>query len=167
MDKINLANWSRIFGNTKQQLVFAGEHYTDLQLSFEEEGLVTGSIQHEVTPGMQLVELSVNSGKPFQLVEEDAKESAASVFVLEGAADSCFSNLDHSLQLNKNHHNLQYNPQFAGRHTITSPVFHAITVTYDLPFLERLLQTDENRSIGQLANCIGQKKTWVAATSAL
>src|SRR5688572_16035417 len=103
MDKINLANWDRIFGNTKQQLAFASEHYTDVQLSFAEDGLASGYIQHIATPGIQLVELSVNAGKSLQLEEEDAKESAESVFVLEGAANSVFHNLDHSLQLNKNH----------------------------------------------------------------
>ena len=101
MDKIHLAGWDRIFGKTQQQLVFANDHYSDLRLSFEEEGLMSGTIHHVATPGMQLVELSVNSGKSFQLVDEEEKESAESVFVLEGSAHSQFHNLEHSLQLNK------------------------------------------------------------------
>jgi AraC family transcriptional regulator, transcriptional activator of the genes for pyochelin and ferripyochelin receptors len=167
MDKINLTHWNRIFGNTRQELQFASGHYTDVQLSFNEPGLAEGSIRHVAAPGMQLIELSLKAGKPFQLVEEDLTEGAESVFVLDGAAESRFQNVPTTVALKKNNHNLQYNPAFGGEHVITSPTFRAITISYDLEFLKRLTQTAEDRSIAQLANSLEQKKTWMATSNAM
>ena len=167
MDKINLSHWNRLFGNTSTEQVFATAHYADHHFSFEEPGLAKGSIRHVATPGMQLIELSLNAGHPVQLEEEEWKESAESVFIIEGAAESRFQNLSSSLQLKKNNHNLQYNPAFGGEHLITSPGFHALTISYDLGFLQRILHSDENRSIAALANSLEKKKTWMAANNAM
>ena len=93
MDKINLAQWNRIFGNTRQDLLFATGHYSDHRVRFDEPGLIRGSIRHVGTPGMQLIELSLQSENPFQLVDEEFNESAESVYILEGAAESRFQNL--------------------------------------------------------------------------
>ncbi|MBO9154718.1 helix-turn-helix transcriptional regulator [Chitinophaga sp. GCM10012297] len=166
MDKINLANWNDIFGKTEQKVLFASERYTDLHFCFEEPGLASGSIRSVSTPGMQLTELSLHSGQPFQLSDEP-KETAESVFLLDGGAESQFHNISAPLLFNKHHHNLQYNSQFGGTHTISSPRFHALTITYDLSFLHELFESDENRSIGQLANAVQRGETFLASHCAL
>ncbi len=126
MDKINLGNWSEIFEKTKQQVVFTSERYIDLHFRFEEPGLLSGYVQSVSTPGMQLTEFFLNACQTFCLVDEEPKETAESVFVLNGISESNFHNLSSSLRFNKNHHNLQYNQQFGGEHIISSPGFHAL-----------------------------------------
>jgi len=167
MDKINSANWGDVFARTEQRVVFASERYSDVHFQFEEPGLASGFIQSVSTPGMRLTEFSLNAGKPFQLVDQDVSETAESVFVLNGAADSHFHNLSAPLQLSEYHHNFQYNNQFGGQHIIGSTGFHALTITYDLDFLKELLQSDDNSCIGQLASCVHGKKPYIATPKAL
>src|SRR5688572_4592973 len=119
MDKINLENWNNVFEKAEQQVVFASDRYNDFQFRFEEPDLASGSIKTLVTPGMQLTEFEMHAGQPFQLVDGDAKETAESVFVLDGNSESRFHNLSSPLSFNKNHHNLQYNCQFGGDHIIS------------------------------------------------
>ena len=80
MDKLNLANWIDVFSRTEQQVLFVSDRYTDIRFRFEEPGLISGFIQSVSTPNMQLTEFFLNAGKPFQLVEEETKETAESVF---------------------------------------------------------------------------------------
>src|SRR5436190_21164342 len=145
MEKINLAHWDRVFGKISVQQVFATQHYSDHCFRFEEDGLAKGSIRHVATPCMQLIELSLNTGQPVRLVEEEWKESAESVFIIDGAAESKFPNFSSSLHLKKANHNLQYNPDFGGEHLITTPGFHALTVSYDMDFLQRILHNGDNQ----------------------
>lgn len=167
MDKLNSANWSDVFARTEQRVVFASERYSDVHFQFEEPGLASGFIKSVTTPGMRLTEFSLNAGKPFQLVDQETTETAESVFVLNGAADSYFHNLSSPLQLSQNHHNFQYNNQFGGEHIIGSTGFHAITITYGLDFLSELFQNDDNSSIGELASCVHSKKPYVATPKAV
>ena len=167
MDKINLANWNTIFSKTNQQVLFASERYTDMRFQFEEPGLVSGSMNFVHTPGMQLTEFYLNTNKPVQLMDDVLKETAESVFVLEGTSESHFENLSLALAFNKNHHNFQYNDQFGGKHVIHSQRFQAITITYELNFLKELLQTDTNSSIGQLATCVHNKKNYLPVSKSM
>ena len=166
MDKINLANWNEIFSNTEQEVVFASQRYTDLRLRFEEPGLLSGFVQSVHTPGMQLTEFFLNADQPLRLVDAENTETAESVFVLDGASESRFHNLAAPLRFQKYHHNFQYNHQFGGEHTISAPRFHALTVTYNLDFLKQLLQSDDRRSIGQLAESLHAHKTYLATSRA-
>src|SRR6187401_556025 len=105
----------------------------------------------------------MSAGKPFQLVDNDVNETAESVFVLNGGAQSNFHNMHSSLQFGKNHHNFQYNKHFGGEHVIDAEGFHALTITYEMDFLQQLFQTDDNSVLGQLANSVQAKKTYVAS----
>jgi AraC family transcriptional regulator, transcriptional activator of the genes for pyochelin and ferripyochelin receptors len=167
MDKINLANWNTIFSRTNQQVLFASERYTDMRFQFEEPGLVSGYMHSIRTPGMQLTEFCLNSDNPVQLMDDVSKETAESVFVLDGISESHFENLSSTLTFNKNHHNFQYNDQFAGMHVIHSPRFQAMTITYDLNFLKELLQTDTTTNIGQLASSVHNKKTYLPVSNSM
>ena len=167
MDKIDLANWKGIFATTEERVVFASERYTDVHLSFEEPGLASGFIQSVTAPYMTLIEVSLNAARPVRLADQVINETAESVFMLEGSAESRFHNLSSKVLLHRNNHNFQYNHQFGGEHIIHSPTFHVMSITYDMQFLKQLSQADDNRSIGQLANCIQGKKTWIAGTKAL
>lgn len=166
MDTIHLAHWSTVFGRAEQNQLFASDRYVDCQFYFDEPGLASGSIHTIATPGMQLTELYIQAGKPFRLFDEP-RETAESVFVLEGQVESRFPNLASPLTFNKHQHNLQYNQTFGGEHIIHSPGFHALTITYDLSFLHQLFTSDDSRGMGQLANCVQQKKTFLANRRAL
>jgi AraC-like DNA-binding protein len=167
MDKINLANWSNIFSTTKQQVIFASGRYTDVHFQFEEPGLVSGFVKTVAMPGMELTEFSLDAGRPMLLVDENSKESAESVFVLDGASESHFNNIGVALQCNKNQHNFQYNSEFGGKHMIHSSTFHALSITYDLSFLKQVLQNQDGNSIGKIADCVHGQKTFVANNNAL
>jgi AraC-like DNA-binding protein len=129
--------------------------------------LASGFIQSVRTPGMRLTEFSMSSGKPFQLVDNDMSETAESVFVLNGGAQSNFHNMSSSLQFGKNHHNFQYNKYFGGEHIIDADGFHALTITYELDFLQQLFQTDDNSVLGRLASSVQVKKTYMASNKTL
>lgn len=167
MDKINLAKWDHVFTRAEQRLVFASDRYTDLQFHFEEPELASGFVQAVTTPGMQLTEFFMNAGQPFQLIDDSPKEAAESVFVLNGSSQSYFHNISSPLSFNNGHHNLQYNHEFTGNHIISTSCFHALTITYDMHFLKGLLQNDDTRSIGELAECVHGRKTYLAAQQAL
>jgi AraC family transcriptional regulator, transcriptional activator of the genes for pyochelin and ferripyochelin receptors len=167
MDKINSANWSDVFERTEQQLVFSSERYSDVHFRFEEPGLASGFIKSVSTPGMRLTEFSLSAGKSFQLVDSEMSETAESVFVLNGGAQSNFHNVSTSLQFGKGHHNFQYNKHFGGEHVIDASGFHALTITYEMDFLQQLFQTDDNSVLGRLANSVQAKKTYVASGKTL
>jgi AraC family transcriptional regulator, transcriptional activator of the genes for pyochelin and ferripyochelin receptors len=167
MDKINLANWDNTFEKAEQRIVFASGRYTDLRLSFEEAGLATGYLQSVLTPGMRLTEISLSAGRKFRLVDNETSEAAESVYVLNGTAESHFHNMQSRLALSKNRHNFQYNHHFGGEHIISSANFHALAITYDLNFLKELLQNDDDKNIGQLADCIHSKKNYLANINSL
>lgn len=167
MDKINLGNWTEIFAKTEQQVVFSSERYTDLHFRFEEPGLTSGFVKSVITPGMQLNEFFLDAGHPIQLFDEEAKETAESVFVLNGESESSFYNLSSPLGLKKSHHNFQYNQHFGGKHIISSSGFHALTITYDLNFLKQLLQNDTHSTIVHLGDCIYSQKAYLANSKAL
>jgi AraC family transcriptional activator of pyochelin receptor len=166
MDKINLANWDQIFGKAEQRIVFASDRYTDSQFHFEEPELAAGSIKSLTTPDMQLTEFYMQAGQPFQLIDDSPKEAAESVFVLNGSSQSQFHNHSSTLSFNKGQHNLQYNREFTGSHIISTPCFHALTITYAPNFLKGLLQSDDP-AIERLANCVHGAKTWLASHHAL
>ena len=136
MDKINLANWKGVFGTTEERVLFASERHTDVHLRFEEPGLASGFIQSVTAPHMTLIEVSLNVARPVQLVDQVINETAESVFMLDGSAESHFHNLSSPVLLHKNNHNFQYNHQFGGEHIIHSPTFHAMSITYDVQFLK-------------------------------
>ena len=167
MDKIDLANWKGIFGTTEERVVFASERHTDVQLRFEEPGLASGFIQSVTAPDMTITEISLHAARPIQLVDQVMNETAESVFMLDGSAESHFHNLSSPVLLQKNNHNFQYNRQFGGEHIIHSSTFHAMSITYDVQFLKQLSEDDDSRGIGQLANCIHGQKSWIAGTTAL
>jgi AraC-like DNA-binding protein len=167
MDKINLANWNQLFSKADQRVLFASNRYSEQQFHFEEPGFASGSIQSVSTPGMQLTEFFLNAGQPFQLIDDAPKETAESVFVLAGDSESRFDNIAAPVNFNKGHHNIQYNAHFASKHIMHSPAFHALTITYDLAFLKGLLQSDDNRSISDLANCLYSGKTFLGHTNFL
>ncbi|MCS3794685.1 AraC-like DNA-binding protein [Chitinophagaceae bacterium OAS944] len=166
MDKINLANWDQVFSKAEQHMVFASDRYTDLQFHFEEPELATGSIHSVTTPGMQLTEFYMNAGQPFQLIDDNPKEAAESVFVLNGSAQSQFHNHSSSLSFTKGQHNLQYNREFTGNHIISTSCFHALTISYDPNFLKGLLQSDDPGT-ERLADCLHGAKTYLASHDAL
>jgi AraC-like DNA-binding protein len=116
---------------------------------------------------MQLTEFSFQASQPFRMIEREAKETAESVFVLDGNSQSRFANLSSALSFNKDRHNFQYNHEFGGEHTFYASRFHAFTVTYGLSFLQGLFEAGDDRSMGQLADHVHHKKTFVASSEAL
>jgi len=163
MDKIDTANWNNYFSNAEVSLLHASERYSETLFSFKEPGLASGKVHAVTTPGMVLTEFCLQANNPFQLLDTEPKESAESVFVLNGDVESHFSYLKNPVCFNSQHHNLQYSPQFAGDHIIHSGNFHALTITYDLPYLNDLLQCNDNGSLQALSKNLNKKENFLAA----
>ena len=102
-----------------------------------------------------------------EIRDTEYKEATESVFLLEGHAKSEFHNISSPVHIKKGEHNIQYNNQFCGRHTIASPAFHALTISYDHSFLKGMLQSDDTSSLGRLANSLYGGKTFLANYNAL
>src|SRR6188768_2530525 len=105
MDKINTANWADYFGEAVPNVLHASERYTETVLEFTEPTLASGKIRAVATPGMVLTELYMRSNQAFQLVDPEPKESAESVFILEGDVESSFSYLTQPLHFGSRNHN--------------------------------------------------------------
>jgi AraC family transcriptional activator of pyochelin receptor len=162
MDKIDTANWNDYFGETEATHVHVGERYSETIFSFSESGLATGKVHAVTAPGMMLTELCLRSDKPFQLKDTEPKESAESVFILEGDVESHFPYLKDPVYFNSRNHNIQYSKSFAGDHIIHSGNFHALTITYDINFLNSLLQSNESSSLHAFSKNLSRKENYLA-----
>lgn len=162
MDKIDTANWNDYFGEGLPTVVHASERYSEMLFEFRGDGLAAGNVRAVSTPGMRLTEFVLNSDKPFQLRDTEHRESAESVFILEGDVESRFPYHKHPLHFNHSNHNIQYSTSFAGEHIIHTGKFHALTITYDLAYLNSLLQAHENSSLHQLHRSIQQRDHYLA-----
>ena len=164
MDKIDTAHWNNYFAEAEQHVLYASERYFESSSSFEEGGLASGKVHAINTPGMLLTEFSLQAKGPFQLLDTEPKESAESVFILSGDVESRFPYLKDPIQINRHNHNLQYSTEFAGNHILHSGNFHALTITYDLPYLNSLLQADDNGPLHHFCNYVYKKENYLATT---
>jgi AraC family transcriptional regulator, transcriptional activator of the genes for pyochelin and ferripyochelin receptors len=167
MDKIDTANWNNYFGNVEVAVLHTSERYSETICSFNEPGLASGKVHAVATPGMVLSEFSLQGKNAFQFQDSEPKESAESVFILNGDVESHFSYWKKPVCFNGQNHNIQYSPQFAGNHMIHSGNFHALTITYDLPYLNSLLQCNENGSLQTLSKNIHKKENFLATNQSV
>src|SRR5687768_361756 len=93
MDKIDLAQWDQYFSAAEQQLVHSSERYTHFTVQFQQPGLAAGKMNAINTPGMLFTELFMEADRPFSIYDAVPKETAESVFVLQGDVESRFDNL--------------------------------------------------------------------------
>src|SRR5436190_2475312 len=142
MDKINLANWDQYFGVSQQRLVHSSERYHHVTLEFQQMGFAMGKVNAINTPGMLFTELYMEADQPFSLYDAAPKETAESVFVLQGDVESRFENLADPLFFRRQQHNIQYNTNFSGTHVIHSRQFHACTITYHADYLNSLVEDE-------------------------
>jgi|GEM_PF-1570130 len=164
MDKIDTANWNQYFSTGEQTVLHASDRYFESVSTFGEHNLATGKVHAVATPGLLLTEFSLQANGPFQLIDSAPKESAESVFILDGNVESQFSYLKQPIRFNSYNHNIQYSTEFAGNHTVHSGIFHALTITYDLPFLAGLLQSHDGGSLESFGKNVGKKENFLATT---
>lgn len=167
MDKIKLANWDQYFGASQQQLVHSSERYNHFTLQFQQTGLATGKVNAINTPGMLFTELYMESDQPFSLYDAAPKETAESVFVLQGDVESRFDNLPDSLYFGRQQHNIQYNINFSGTHIIHSRQFHACTITYHADYLNSLVEDEPNGALGSFSKHLNSKTHFLGAASGM
>lgn len=162
MDKIDTVKWNNYFGNVDAKVLHASERYSETFCAFEEPGLATGKVRAVSTPGMILTEFFMQGKNRFQLLDSDAKESVESAFILDGEVESHFSYFRKPVCFNSQNHNIHYSTEFAGNHIIHSGRFHALTITYDLSYLNSLLQCNETGSLQGLSRNIDKKENYLA-----
>jgi AraC-like DNA-binding protein len=167
MDKIDTANWNNYFSRAEQNVIHASERYFESVSSFNEDNLASGRVHAISTPGLLLTEFQLQSSGPFELVDSEPREAAESVFILDGDVESRFSYLRDPIRFNRHNHNLQYSTEFAGNHIIRSGNFHALTITYDLPYLNGMLQGDESGSLYAFCKYVYKKENYLATTDSV
>jgi len=167
MDKIDLANWDQYFEKTEQQLVHSSERYSHFTVKFQQAGVAAGKLSAINTPGMLFTDLHIEANQPFSLYDAAPKETAESVFVLQGDVESRFDNLPDSLYFSKQQHNIQYNTNFSGTHTIHSPQFHACTITYHADYLISLVEDEPNGALGLFSKHLEKKTHFLGAATGL
>jgi len=167
MDKIDVAHWDQYFGNTEQQLIHSSERYLHVAVQFEQPDFATGSVNAINTPGMLFTEMYMEADQPFSLFDSSPKETAESVFVLQGDVESQFSNLREPLYFGKQQHNIQYNVDFSGSHIIHSRRFHACTITYHADYLNSLAETETSGALGLFSKHLQKKTNFLGAAGAL
>ncbi|MEJ1240614.1 AraC family transcriptional regulator [Chryseolinea sp. T2] len=164
MDKIDTAHWNNYFSTAEQSVLHASDRYFESVSTFSEANLASGKVHAISTPGLLLTEFCLQSAGAFQFIDSQPRESAESVFILGGDVESQFSYLKEPVRFNSYNHNIQYSTEFAGNHIIHSGNFHALTITYDLPFLSGLLQSQEGGSLEAFGKNLTKKENFLATT---
>ncbi|MGZ5221156.1 MAG: helix-turn-helix domain-containing protein [Chitinophagaceae bacterium] len=167
MDKIDLANWNQYFGASQQQLVHSSERYQHFTLQFQQTGLATGKVNAINTPGMLFTELYMEADHRFSLYDAVPKETAESVFVLQGDVESRFGNLPDPIYFGRQQHNIQYNTNFSGTHVIHSRQFHACTITYHADYLNSLVEEQTGGALELFSQHLNNKTHFLGAASSL
>ena len=167
MDKIDLSQWDQYFDSTEQQLIHSSDRYQHFSVQFVQSGLASGQVNAINTPGMLFTELYIKADRPLSLHDTVPKETAESVFVLQGDVESRFETLRDPLYFSKRQHNIQYSSNFAGTHVIHSPQFHACAITYHANYLESLTETEPAGAIGIFSKHLYKKSHFLGAADAL
>ncbi len=166
MDKINLTHWDQYFGETEQQVMHNSDRYLHFTAAFRQPGFAAGKISTINTPVMMFTELYMEAGKPFSLYDNEAREAAESVFVLEGKVESRFSRKE-NLYLDRFQHNIQYSTNFSGTHIIHSPQFHACTITYHPNYLDSIVNAEPGGTLSLFSKHLEKKSHFLGAASAI
>lgn len=167
MDKIDTANWHHYFSQAQGTVVHESDRWNETLYTCEEQGLASGKVHSVTTPGMLLTEFCLQSVRPFALHDTQPKECAESVFILEGDVESRFSYLKKPIHFSRLNHNIQYSTTFAGNHIVHSGKFHALTITYDLSYLNALLQQNENGSLEALTKNLYLRENFIATQQSI
>jgi len=167
MDKIDVANWNQYFDTTEERLVHSSERYTHVAIQFQQTARVAGKLNAINTPGMLFTELYMEADRPFSLYDPVPKETAESVFVLQGDVESRFNSLPETLYAGTHQHNIQYNTNFSGTHIIHSRQFHACTITYHTDFLNSLVEDEPNGALDLFSKHLKKKTNFLGAAGGL
>ena len=162
MDKIDFRKWDNHFGRTEQCLLYDSDRYTEAVFHFAEDHLPTGKVKTTITPGLTLTELHIHTSRPFQMLDTQEQEGAESLFVLKGDVESSFEAYKHPLSFSSQNQSIQYNTNFSGSHLVRSTEFHALTITYDLSYLNGLLQSGGNCVLENLGNSILRRENYLS-----
>src|SRR5690606_7027196 len=146
---------------------YNSDRYSHFEVSFEQTALASGNISAINTPDMIFSDLKIEANPPFRLQDLVPKESAESVFVIEGNVESNFMNIDRPLFFGSRQHNLQYNTEFAGTHTIHSPRFHVCTITYHKAFLNNLLESDPTGALASFCRHLQRETIFLGVSDAI
>jgi AraC-like DNA-binding protein len=162
MDKIDFRKWDNYFGRTEQSLVYASDRYTEAVFHFAEDDLPTGKVRTVVTPGLTLTELHIHTTRPFQMLDTQEEEGAESLFVLKGDVESSFEAYKHPLSFGSQNQSIQYNTNFSGTHLVRSTEFHALSISYDLSYINGLVQSGGTGPLKDLGKSIHRKENFLS-----
>ena len=163
MDTINTAVLHNHFGNNGHRLLYADERYSEEEMSFSEPALGAGNIRTIATAAMRLTEFCLQTGHPVKLADTQPSETTESAFILKGDIESRFNNAKDTMRFSRQQHNLQYNTDFSGEHTLHSGELHALTITYAPSFLHGLVNACEVSTWHAFRKSLEKKQRFLAS----
>lgn len=167
MDNVAFPPWAALFSHFEYQIISQNERYTEIKSRFLEPGFGSAEATTVRMPALVLNQLVFEIKEPFRIDAGSTYEEVQSVFVLEGKATSQFYNLPGETVAEKNKHSFQYCPDFAGRHQIHPGKFQVLHLSFDLPFLQSLLQPAQDPLMDSICNRMQRKEAFPLAAEHL
>ena len=165
MDKIVATDWSKTFSSINQTVVQASDRYTEVVVISKEPGLASINSRHIQLPFMEVTFVSVQPEQKLIMVDVQDSEYVESAFILNGAADSVFSNKP--VEARPNSHTFQYSPFIDATHKILSKNLEALHVHYHTTYFKDLLTTSNTKLFDKLASSIDRKENFLVPSKDL
>jgi AraC family transcriptional activator of pyochelin receptor len=159
MDKIETHNWSNVFSDISQKVVFHNDRYTEAIAHFKEPGLAEAKITTIHTPGIELIHANFNTERKLVLVDPESVEMISSSFVLDGEIESQFALDSNSVNHWVNTHGFQYTPDFQGQHIIHNKKLQAFSLVYNNNYFKALAQSSGVPYFDKVLNCMERGET--------
>lgn len=163
-DKIEFSDWTQTFGNIEHSVIQSSPRFTEMVLTAEEKGLASAKCRIMKLPGMSVMMANIKPERNLLLCTCQENESVQSAFILDGFAESEFSN--RPVASHGNSHAFQYSPYVDERHTITKNL-EALHIDFEVDFLKGLIQSSDSPGLEILCNNIEKKEPFLIPPSSL
>ncbi len=160
MDTLALPDWAGQFGQVEFDVMSQNERYTEVKSRFVEPGFASAEATAVLMPGIEVSHFTFEAREPMRITTGTTGEDVQSVFTLAGSAVSNFYHMPGLVTAEKNKHSFQYSPNFAASHTISPGRFEVFHLSFNVPFLQSILQPTEDRLADSICNRIERKESF-------
>lgn len=160
MDTPALPEWAGMFSRMEFDVTSQNERYTEVKSRFVEPGFATAEATTVFMPGVEVSHLTFEAREPLRITTGTTGEDVQSVFTLAGSALSNFYHMPGQVIAEKNKHSFQYSPNFAANHLINAGRFEVLHLSYNVPFLQSILQPAGDRLADSICNRIARKESF-------
>jgi AraC-like DNA-binding protein len=160
METLALPEWTGLFSQIEFDVTSQNERYTEVKSRFVEPGFATAEVTTVQMPGIEVSHFAFSAKESIRMNSGTTGEEVQSVFTLSGSATSNFYHMPGLVIAEKNKHSFQYSPNFAADHLIHPGRFEVVHLTFNVPFLQSLLQPTQDRLADSICNRIERKESF-------